>query len=55
MARKQKRKELYSYTELQVKELCWKLLNSFTNPESLKQAINSYQKDFELWWKENKK
>jgi len=52
MPRKIERRELFTYTESEVKEICWKLLNDVTNPEYY---IPGYKDDFERWFKSNKK
>lgn len=45
-----------TYTESEVKAICMKLINSFTNPEDLKDKIgSSYEEDFNNWFKLNKK
>ena len=43
------------YTESEVKDLCWKLLNSFTNTEHLIDSKNGYESDFKIWFDQNRK
>ena len=53
---RRKKREMYTYTQTEVKALCWKLINSYTNPEDLKNGIGgTYEEDFNIWFKENKK
>jgi hypothetical protein len=49
-----KKIEMYIYTNTEVKAICWKLIESFTNPEHLNDS-EDYRKDFERWFKQNKK
>lgn len=51
-----KKRQMYTYTEDEVKKLCWQLINAFTNPEiDLKDPIKGFKEDFEGWFKQNKK
>lgn len=50
-----KKRELYTYTESEVKAFCWKLINSFTNKEDVNIYPEDYKEDFERWFKQNKK
>lgn len=47
--------EVYKYTESQVKELCWKLLENVINIDDLKEPLKGYKNDFEIWFNQNKK
>ena len=55
MSRKKCTKEVFKYTDSEVKELCWKLLDSIINEEDLKNPIKGYKYDFEIWFNQNKK
>ena len=50
-----KKREMYTYTETEVKEMCWKLINSFTNQEEVNVYKDDYKEDFNNWFKQNKK
>lgn len=50
-----KKREMYMYTTTEAKELCWKLLNSFTNVEDMKDPVTGYKEDFDKWFEQNKK
>lgn len=50
-----RKRDMFTYTEKEVKELCWKLINSFTNQEDVNIYDGDYEDDFEAWFKENKK
>lgn len=52
MERKKCTKEVFKYTDSEVKELCWRLLESVINTEDLKKG---YKNDFEIWFNQNKK
>ena len=55
MARKKCTKEVFEYTTNEVKELCWKLLESVINTEDLKEPLKGYRNDFEIWFNQNRK
>lgn len=48
-------REMYTYTETEVKKLCWELINSFTNQEDVNIYPGDYKEDFNDWFKDNKK
>lgn len=48
------KRELYQYTQTQVKEICWTLLNSIIEKEHLKDPTD-YKEDFNDWFKNNAK
>ena len=49
------KREMNTYTESDVRNICLKLLKSFTNPEEIKPLENSLEEDFNLWFKQNNK
>ena len=50
-----KEKEEIIYLESEVKEICWKLIESIVNEEHLRESIKGYRHDFDIWFSHNKK